>query len=133
MSKKYDHNIVSIYGRLTKDPELSYTANQKAVVKFSIANQCGDDVNFFDVVCFDKIAVSVSTYMKKGNPVIVDGRLKQSRFQDKNGQNRAKIEIVSNGIQFIPTNKAPEVGQDNSIPIPPDNGQVDDSDSEVSF
>lgn len=133
MSKKYDHNIVSIYGRLTKDPELSYTANQKAVVKFSIANQCGDDVNFFDVVCFDKIAVSVSTYMKKGNPVIVDGRLKQNRFTDKNGQNRSKIEIVSNGIQFLSSNKAPEADQDNSIPMPDDNIQADDPDSEVPF
>ena len=91
-------------GRLTRDPELSYTAGDKALCKFSIANNRSSEaetVSYFDVTTWDKTAQSCGQYLKKGRQVVIQGRLIQSRFQDKNGQNRSKVEINANTVQFI--------------------------------
>lgn len=101
-----DINSVILVGRLTRDPELSYTQNQTAICRFSIANnRIGanqqEEVNFFDIVTWDKIATSCSQYLKKGRQVVVEGRLQQNRFQDKQtGANRSKVEVVAQSVQF---------------------------------
>ena len=104
-----DINQVILVGRLTRDPELSYTSNEMAICKFSIANnrfkrkdQQDDEVNYFDIVTWDKLATLCDKFLAKGRQVIVEGRLKQDRFVDKNtGQNRSKIEITATNIQFL--------------------------------
>jgi len=102
----WDINQVIVVGRLTRDPELSYTQNQIPICKFSVANnrndgKGGEDVSFFDVVAWNKVATSCSQYLRKGSQVVIDGRLNQSRFQDKTGQNRSKVEIVASLVQFV--------------------------------
>ena len=98
----YDTKQTILVGRLTRDPEVAYTKQNTPVVKFSIAsNRRKDEVNFFDIVAWDKLADTCSKFLQKGRQVIVTGRLQQSRFQDKNGQNRSKVEIVANNVQFI--------------------------------
>ena len=103
----WDINQVVVFGRLTRDPELSYTKSNKAVCKFSIANgrgqQGSDEVNFFDTTVWDKQAQSCAQYLKKGSPVIVAGRLRQERWKNEAGQTRAKVEIVATSIQFVST------------------------------
>ena len=102
-----DMNSVSIIGRLTRDPELAYTQSQVAVCRFSVANNrigAGnqEEVNFFDIVTWDKLATTCSQYLRKGRQVGILGRLSQNRFQDKQtGANRSKIEIVALSVQFI--------------------------------
>jgi len=114
MSK--DTNIVVLIGRLVRDPEMRYTSNGTAVVKFSIAvgekfkqnNEWQDYTNFFDVTVWGNQAVNCEKYLKKGSQVNVSGSLKQTRWVDKtNNQNRAKVEVIANTIQFLslqPTN-----------------------------
>ena len=99
----FDINNLTIVGRLTADPVLSYTQSQKAICKFSIANGRGkDEVNFFDVITWEKVATACSQYCKKGSQVVVSGKLQQNRFQDKTtGANRSKVEIVGINVQFI--------------------------------
>lgn len=100
----WDTNQVVIVGRLTRDPDVAYTKQNTAVAKFSIAVNRGgqtEDVNFFDVVAWDKLADTCSKYLQKGKQVIITGRLQQNRFQDKNGQNRSKVEIIAGNVQFI--------------------------------
>jgi len=101
----FDMNTVHLIGRLTKDPELKHTQNQTAYCKFSIANNrmAGDkeEVNFFDVTTWTKIAENCSKYLKKGSQVAITGRLEQQRWQDKDGNNRNKIEIVAQSVQFM--------------------------------
>jgi len=101
-----DINSVVLVGRLTRDPELTYTQNQTPVCKFSIAlNRQGangqDEVSFFNIVTWSKVATVCSQYLKKGSQVIVEGRLQQSRYQDKTGANRSSVDVVAQSVQFI--------------------------------
>lgn len=113
----YDINEVVLVGRLTQDPELSYTkGNNTPICKFSIANnQTNEDkyVSFFDVVTWNKIAENCNKFLKKGSRVIIEGRIEQNRYQDNNGQNRSKIYIVANKVQFI-ENKNQDNNQQNN-------------------
>jgi len=102
----YDTNNTTIVGRLTRDPEPGVTGNQKQYCRFSIANNQGKDddpnsVNFFDITAWQKTSEVCAQYLKKGSQVCITGRLAQSRFTDKNGQNRSKVEIIANNVQFI--------------------------------
>ena len=100
----FDVNRVVIIGRLTRDVELSYTSNQVAICKFSIANNARGEkefVNFFDVVVWNKMAELCNQYIKKGSQVLLDGRLQQERFQDREGNNRSRVKIVADTVQFL--------------------------------
>ena len=98
-----DLNKVIIAGRLTRDPELKYISSGRAVCRVSIANsqffkgkdgERRESTTFIDVSLWDKQAEWVGERLKKGRPVLVEGRLKSDSWEDKTtGQKRSKIEI----------------------------------------
>ena len=103
-----DLNNCVIIGRLTRDVELSYTSgNNTALAKFSIANNefrgsnQEEQVSYFDIVVWGKMAEVCNQFLAKGRQVAINGRLRQERFQDKQGQNRSKVVIVASNVQFI--------------------------------
>jgi single-strand DNA-binding protein len=104
-----DINHVGLVGRLTRDAELKYTAGGQAVCKFSIAinrrrkngDQWENEANYFDIVLWGKTGEALINYLTKGKTVGVDGELKQDRWQQQDGQNRSKVEIVANNIQLL--------------------------------
>ena len=71
-----DHNNVTLIGRLTVDPQRKYTQSGKEIAEFSIANNYyistknTTEVNYFDVVAFDKLAETVNKYLIKGKQVL---------------------------------------------------------------
>lgn len=92
-------NSVVVLGRLVKDPVQRETTNDKIVTSFSIACKgYGDHVDFFNVQTWGKTAEFVSKYLKKGNQVVVDGRLCQSIWE-KNGEKHYDVIIVANDVQ----------------------------------
>ena len=103
-----DLNSVVIAGRLTRDPELKYISSGRAVCRVSIANtryykdkngERREDTSFIDATVWDKYAEYVGEKLKKGRPVIVEGRLKSDSWEDKaSGQKRSKIEIAAQRI-----------------------------------
>lgn len=104
-----DVNRVMLTGRLTRDPELRYTANGTAVTTLRLAcnrkfrGRDGDDreeVLFIDVVGWGKTAENCAQYLSKGRPVYIEGRL-QSRSWEKDGQKRSTIEAVADRVQFM--------------------------------
>jgi len=103
-----DINKVTLIGRLTRDSELRYTEGGTPVSKFSVAvnrsvkrgDTWEDEVSFFDVVLWGKMAVSVNQYLLKGKQVGIDGELRQERWE-QNGQNRSRIEIVASKVQLL--------------------------------
>lgn len=109
-----DFNNWTGIGRLTKDPELkkvTVRGEATSVCNFSLAVNEGkgdDDVSFFDVTCWGKIADNVAKYCFRGNLVHVSGRLKQDRW-DKNGEKRSKVKINNAMVQFL-TPKAKNEG-----------------------
>jgi len=99
---RFDLNEFQLCGHLTRDPELSYTPNNVAVCKFSIASNRGEEVSYFDVVCWGKVAEAISQYAKKGKQVICTGNMKQERWLDKDTQkNRSKVVMNARGVQLM--------------------------------
>ncbi|EGG72641.1 single-stranded DNA-binding protein, partial [Staphylococcus epidermidis] len=78
-------NLTILTGRITKDLELKQ-AGQTQVTNFSMAvdnPSKKDDTSFFDIVAFGKTAQLLNDYCGKGSKVLIEGNLKQDRFQDK--------------------------------------------------
>lgn len=103
-------NTVSIGGNLCRDAELRATASGMAVLTFSVAvnesrknQQTGeyeDYPNYVDCTMFGRRAESVSRCLSKGTYVALTGRLHQNRWQNKDGQNRSKLEVTVDNIHF---------------------------------
>ena len=107
-----DHNIVSIIGRLTADPQRKYTQGGKEVAEFSIANNYylstknTTEVNYFDIVAFDKLAETANKYLTKGKQVCISGTLRQERWQDKNtNTTKSKVRIIMQSMQMLADKK----------------------------
>ncbi len=101
-------NTVVLIGRLTRDPELRYTSQGTAVANFGIAVDRGykstqseqQTADFFNIVCWSRLAEIVAQYMVKGRLVAVQGRL-QSRTVERDGQRRTYVEVVANTVRFL--------------------------------
>ena len=97
-------NKVLIEGNLTRNPELKETESVK-ITKFGIASNekfKGEErANFFDCVAFGKMAETVKNLLTKGSRVIVEGRLRQNRWENQDGESRSKIEIILDTFHII--------------------------------
>jgi len=104
-------NKVILVGNLTRDPELRYTPKGTAVAKIGLAvnrvwtNEAGEkkeEVTFVDVEVFGRTAENVGQYMRKGSPILIDGRLRLDQWDDKQtGQKRSKLGVVAETVQFL--------------------------------
>lgn len=105
-------NQVIIMGRLTRDPEMRTTTTGKSIASFSLAvdRQTQDDqADFFDVTAWEKLGELANQYLSKGRRCLVQGRLRQDSWDDKEtGKKRSKIEIVATDITFL---DGPQDGQ----------------------
>ncbi len=103
-------NKVMLMGNLTRDPQLSYTPNQTAVVDFGMAvnrRWTGQDGNQRDETCFvdcrmfGRRAEVVNKYCKKGNPLFVEGRLTFDSWEAQDGTKRSKLRVTVENFEFI--------------------------------
>ena len=117
-------NRVILVGNLTKDPELKFITSGSAVANFRMAinrkwkdaqGQQKEEVCFVGVVVWGKQAEACGEYLKKGSPVMVEGRL-QFREWGKDGDKRSILEVVAERVQFLSIGKR-EGGQD-AAPAP---------------
>jgi len=96
-------------GNLTRDPEIRYTPAGKAVCNLSIANnriytkngEKVQEVSFFDVEVWGAMAENCTKYLKKGSGIIVEGRLRQDRWE-KDGKTQSRVRIAANNVHFMP-------------------------------
>lgn len=92
-------------GRLTRDPETRTTPSGKSVTSFSLAvdRQGQDDqADFFDVTAWEKTGELVAQYLSKGRRCLVQGRLRQDSWDDKeSGKKRSKVEVVAFDVTFL--------------------------------
>jgi single-strand DNA-binding protein len=99
------YNKVILMGHLTRDPALSYTTNQTAICKFGIAvnHKFGEreEVCFVDVTAWGKQAEATQKYLRKGDCLLVEGRLTLERWTDKEGGNRSKHSITMIAMSFM--------------------------------
>ena len=98
-------NQVILLGRLTRDPEQRTTASGKNVVSFSIAvdRQSQDDqADFFNITAWDKLGDLVMQYLSKGRRFLIQGRLRQDSWEDKDtGKRQSRIEVTASDVTFL--------------------------------
>lgn len=96
-------NSINITGRITTKPELKFTGNEKkAVVSFSIAFNRGEEqVDFFNVVAYEKQAENLCKFVDKGDMLAVSGRLTTRSYTNKENQQVNAVEIIASNITFI--------------------------------
>jgi len=108
-------------GNLTRDPELKYTNSGKSVCNLSIANnrvyssggEKVTEVSYFDVEVWGAVAENCAKYLSKGRGIIVEGRLRQDRWE-KDGKTQSRVRIAANNIHFLPNRRDDASGQQQS-------------------
>lgn len=94
-------NVVILMGRMTRDPELKYTSGGKAFANFSLAVQkTKDEAEFIDCTVWEKTAETIAEYFRKGNRILVQGRLSVSNYE-QNGEKRKMTRVVVNSFEFV--------------------------------
>ncbi len=103
-------NRVILIGNLTRDPELRFTPSGSPVAGFGLAvnrtytNKQGEkveNVDFFNIVVWAKLAELCTEYLKKGRPVALEGRLQSRSWETEDGQKRSVVEVVAENVQFL--------------------------------
>jgi single-strand DNA-binding protein len=122
------YNKVILVGNLTRDPELRYTPKGVAIAKIGLAvnrtwrtetGETKEEVTFIDIDAFSKQAETIAQYMKKGSPMLVEGRLRLDQWDDKQtGQKRSKLGVVLEGFQFLGSGNRAEGGAPAARPAP---------------
>jgi single-strand DNA-binding protein len=132
-------NKVILAGNLTRDPEVRYTPKGTAIARLGVAinrtwkNDAGEtkeEVTFVDVDAFGRTAEVISQYLKKGRPILIEGRLRYETWDDKQtGQKRSKLGVVLDNFQFLDSGRGDGQGGGRSGPsssgpsaTPPANG-----------
>jgi len=104
-----NYNKVILAGNLTRDPQLSYTPTQTAVVEFGMTinrtwrgqdGQKKEETCFVDCRAFGRQAETINQYLSKGRPVLVEGRLSFSSWE-KDGRKHSKLRVTVEGFQFL--------------------------------
>jgi single-strand DNA-binding protein len=128
-------NKVLLMGNLTRDPQLSYTPTQTAVVDFGMATnrkwtaQDGsqrDETCFVDCRVFGKTAETINKYFKKGKPIFVEGRLSYDSWTAQDGTKKSKLRVTVENFVFMPGAGGPGGpggGQSAEQPYPADEGE----------
>jgi len=117
-------NVVVITGNLTKDPELRSTQGGTPVCNLRVAvnsrrkNASGeweDKPNYFDVTVWGAQGENCATYLSKGRPVAVEGRLDWREWETTDGNKRQSVSIVANSVQFLGSREGGGAPQSNGI------------------
>jgi single-strand DNA-binding protein len=118
-------NKVILMGNLTRDPELRYTPKGTAIARLGLAvnrswktetGELKEEVTFVDVDAFGRQAETIGQYMKKGRPLLIEGRLKLDQWDDKQtGQKRSRLLVVLETFKFVDSGQRSEGGNSGSF------------------
>jgi single-strand DNA-binding protein len=119
-------NRVILAGNLTRDPELRYTPKGTAVARIGLAvnrtyttetGEKKEEVTFVDIDAWGRQAEVISQYLKKGRPILVEGRLKLDQWEDKNThQKQSKLKVVLESFSFLDSRGADGASPARSAP-----------------
>jgi len=130
-------NKVILAGNLTRDPEVRYTPKGTAIAKLGMAinrtwksetGETKEEVTFVDVDAFGRTAEVISQYLKKGRPILVEGRLKLDQWDDKQtGQKRSRLGVVLENFQFLDSGRGDGGGRSGPSSPPPSSASSPDA------
>lgn len=128
-------NKVILMGNLTRDPDLRYTPKGTAVARITVAvnrtwrtetGELREEATFVDVDAYSKQAELIAKYFKKGNPILVEGRLRQHSWEDKQtNQKRSVLRVELDSFSFVGPAPVRENGIEPERTVPtPNNNQL---------
>jgi single-strand DNA-binding protein len=133
-------NVVVITGNLTRDPELRSLSTGTSVCKLRVAvnsrrkdsssGEWVDKPNYFDVTVWGAQGENCATYLSKGRPVAVEGRLEWREWEAQDGTKRQAVEIIANSVQFLGSRDGGGAGGNGVTPqsdVPADTSDFEDS------
>jgi len=98
-------NRVVLAGNLTRDPELRFTNNGIPVCEFGLAvnrvRSKNEEVDFFDITAWRELGETIANYKKKGDPILIEGRLQYRTWEAQDGSRRSKVDVVADNVQFL--------------------------------
>jgi single-strand DNA-binding protein len=109
-----NYNRVVLIGHLTRDPEVRTTSNGHPMMNLRMAmnrrwrgadEQLKEEVTFVDVASFGPQVESMGKYLKKGSPLLVDGRLRWHEWENDKGEKRSKLDVTADRLSFLPRNE----------------------------
>jgi single-strand DNA-binding protein len=116
-------NKVILQGNLGAEPDFRTAEGKMPVCSFSVATnerkraKAGETVEITEwhrVVTFGKTAELCSKYLKKGDSTLIEGRIKSSRFKDREGKEQTSFQIVANNVRFL-SKRSDEVTTANDL------------------
>jgi single-strand DNA-binding protein len=103
-----NYNRVILAGNLTKDPELRFVevdGGDIPVCSFGLAvnrvRSKSEEVDFFDISAWRELGETIANYKKKGDPILVEGRLQYRTWEAQDGSKRSKVDVVADNVQFL--------------------------------
>jgi len=105
-----NYNKVILVGNLTRDPQMSFLPSQTPVVELGLAvnrrwrskeGEQREETCFIDCRAYGRQAETLNQYVKKGNPILVEGRLQLDTWEGKDGQKRSKHRVIVENFQFL--------------------------------
>lgn len=133
-------NKILLMGNLTRDPQLSYTPSQTAVVDFGLAvnrrwtsrdGEKKEETCFVDCRAFGRIAENINKYLNKGRPVFIEGRLSFDTWTAQDGSKRSKHRVTVENFQFLPGTSA--TGARGTSQDTDDAGQTGQNTDDIPF
>ena len=137
-------NMITLCGNITRDPELRFTPGGNAVTSFSIAvnrsvrdkktSEWVDEVDFFNVVAWFRLAENCAESLSKGDRVLVSGRLSQRSWEDKEGNKRYAVEVIANNVGASLEFSSCEIKKNpKTEPAQTKNDGIDFTDDDIPF
>ena len=121
-------NVIILMGRATKDPVFRQISAQgdnpaTSIANFDIAvdnirkeSDGSQSSSFFKVTCFGRIADNVSTHVRKGSKVAVQGSIQQRNYLTKNGEKRTTYDVIADSVEFLDPKPVEEPVDEASVP-----------------
>jgi single-strand DNA-binding protein len=100
------YNRVVLAGNITRDPEIRFTGAGVPVCSFGLAvdrarSKDKEAADFFDISAWRELGEAVANHKKKGDPVLVEGRLQYRTWEAQDGSKRSKVDVVADNVQFL--------------------------------
>ena len=137
-----NYNKILLLGNLTRDPQLSYTPNQTAVVDFGLATnrkwtaQDGnqrEETCFIDCRAFGRQAENINKYLSKGRMVFIEGRLTFDTWTAQDGSKRSRHRVTVENLQFMPNTGASNSEQQTQSSASLDSNSNQQPDDDIPF
>ena len=98
-------NKVILLGRLGQNPDIRQTQQGTTIANLALATNDGygdnEETTWHKVVVFGKSAEAIQKYATKGSQLFIEGRIRNNKYQDKQGNDRVSTEVMANSFQFV--------------------------------